>query len=92
LELVFGVVFMVAGGAFGSVERWHAVAEGRAVTAGTVMLTALPVFIGIELPMSFLAYDILSTPRNPIHRALVRILPDRGSGSGKGALQLRKAW
>jgi hypothetical protein len=71
---------------FGSVEWWR-LAEGPVATAGNVMLAALPVFIGIQLLTFFLACAIHRTPRNAIHRALVRTIPGRTSGKGEGGFQ-----
>jgi hypothetical protein len=34
------------------------------------MLAALPVLIGVQLLLAFLAYDMQSQPRSPIHRRL----------------------
>jgi dolichol-phosphate mannosyltransferase len=38
-----------------------------ATPAGTVMLAVVPLIIGVQLILSFLAYDIESVPRRPIH-------------------------
>ena len=38
-----------------------------ATPAGTVMLSALPTLMGMQLILAFLAYDIGSVPRTPRH-------------------------
>ena len=42
--------------------------------AGTVMLSAVPVILGLQLILAFLGYDIASVPRRPAGRR-------RGSGA-----------
>ena len=50
-----------------------------ATTAGTVMLSALPIMLGIQLLLNFLAYDISITPRAAVHTriAQLRVLTTR---------------
>jgi dolichol-phosphate mannosyltransferase len=68
LELVIGVVAIGFGGVFGTI-KWLASSEsGGPATAGTVMLAALPVMLGIQFVLAFFNYDIISTPRDPISR------------------------
>ncbi|MBU6475958.1 MAG: glycosyltransferase family 2 protein, partial [Alphaproteobacteria bacterium] len=70
LELVLGLLFMAFGTVFGLVE-WHAgEASGVTASAGTVMLSALPVILGFQMLLSFLQFDIQSTPRVPVHQIL----------------------
>lgn len=70
LELVLGSV-LVAGGAIFGLAQWRASAgSGVATNAGTVMLAALPVLLGVQLVLGFLAYDMHNAPRHVIHRRL----------------------
>lgn len=41
--------------------------SGIAATPGTVMLAAMPILLGIQMLLSFLAHDVAMTPRSPIH-------------------------
>jgi dolichol-phosphate mannosyltransferase len=41
-----------------------------ATPAGTVMVAALPVLMGVQLILAFLAYDIAAVPRRPIHKTI----------------------
>ncbi|MFL6608241.1 MAG: glycosyltransferase family 2 protein, partial [Pseudomonas sp.] len=41
--------------------------NGVATPAGTVMLSALPMLMGLQLIMAFLGYDIASVPSRPRH-------------------------
>lgn len=70
LELVLGLIFMIFGLTFGG---WHwitAAESGEVASAGTVMLSALPFLIGVQLLLSFLQFDIQSVPRTPLHPGL----------------------
>lgn len=80
IELVIGVIAIGFGIIFGT-SRWVASASlGREATAGTVMLAALPVMLGIQFVLAFFNYDIISTPRYPISRKVVHLpLGDDGS-------------
>jgi hypothetical protein len=42
-----------------------------ATPAGTVMVAALPILMGAQLILAFLAYDIASVPRRPLHKKSV---------------------
>ena len=38
--------------------------------SGTVMLASLPIILGVQFLLAFLAYDIGSQPQNALHRRL----------------------
>lgn len=68
IELPLGLALFVFGASYGG---WHwlaAAREGMVTPAGTVMLSALPVLMGLQLILSFLAYDIASVPQRPRHK------------------------
>jgi dolichol-phosphate mannosyltransferase len=68
IELPLGLLLLLAGGGFG-LAHWISSAQDSAVTpAGTVMLAALPVLMGLQLILAFFSYDIASVPTRPIHR------------------------
>lgn len=68
IELPLGVLLFVAGSVFG-VYRWiFSLKEGVATPAGSVMLAALPILMGVQLILAFLGYDIASVPRRPLHK------------------------
>jgi glycosyltransferase involved in cell wall biosynthesis len=68
VELPLGVALLAWGTVYG-VVHWIASAKAGVATApGTVMLSALPVLMGTQLVLAFLAYDISSVPRRAIHR------------------------
>lgn len=75
MQLVLGLVMSVFGVAFG-LDAWRtSSAQGMETPAGTVMVAALPVFVGLQLLLSFLTQDIQSTPRVPIHKRLSKKRP-----------------
>ena len=47
---------------------WDSVKSGVTATAGTVMLAGLPTILGVQLILSFLAYDVQARPTLPLHR------------------------
>lgn len=65
LELPLGILMLIFGVVYGSIQWGKTLATGVAATAGTVMLSALPVVIGLQLILAFLAHDISSVPRRP---------------------------
>ena len=72
LYLLTGLPLLGFGVVFGT-RRWIEVrAADLTATAGTVMLAALPVILGVVLLLNFLSVDVLMTPREPIHPKLGR--------------------
>jgi glycosyltransferase involved in cell wall biosynthesis len=70
IQLPAGLALMVFGIGFGA---WHWVQSAVSATlasAGTVMLAALPLIVGVQLILSFLAADIASQPRTVQHPLL----------------------
>lgn len=71
VELIAGLVMTLFGTVYG-VQHWiFSVRTQEPATAGTVMLSALPIIVGIQLILNFLAQDISSTPDRPVHRTLI---------------------
>jgi dolichol-phosphate mannosyltransferase len=67
-ELPIGAAFTVFGIWFGLSSVVAANALGRAATAGQVTLSAVGIILGVQLLLSFLAYDIQAEPRIPKQR------------------------
>jgi len=60
---IFGIVY---GG-----YHWIASADlGVATPAGTVMLAAMPLLVGLQLILQFIGYDIASVPKRPLHLSI----------------------
>ncbi len=70
LEIVLGLAFLTFGLAVG-ISQWLEVSRtGVVASSGTVMLAALPVIIGVQLILAFLAYDLQNVPRQVLHKRL----------------------
>ena len=67
IELLLGSVFIGAGSAMGFWFWAESAQTGITSSAGSVMLVALQIIIGLQLILGFLAYDIASVPRRPQH-------------------------
>ena len=68
IELPLGLSMLFFGLIFGSYQWINSTHLGVATPSGTVMLAALPVIIGLQFLLGFLAYDISSVPKRPIHK------------------------
>ena len=72
IQTLFGVLLLCFGLAFGS-EAWVAsAATGMATSAGTIMLAALPIILGMQFLLAAVAYDIQSVPTRTLHLRLTR--------------------
>ncbi|HEX8544856.1 MAG TPA: glycosyltransferase family 2 protein [Pseudomonas sp.] len=66
-ELPIGLMLLLFGSVFG-ISHWIASsASGVATSAGTVMLSALPVLVGTQLILAFIGFDVQSVPKRPFH-------------------------
>ena len=68
IELPVGFLLLLFGFMFGLTQWWRAVNSGVPSPSGTVMLSALPVIIGLQLILAFLGHDISSIPDRTVHR------------------------
>ncbi|MCF2514803.1 glycosyltransferase family 2 protein [Sphingomonas sp. G124] len=66
-----GLLLVALGATYGVTQWIDSLRTGEPATAGTVMLSALPVLVGIQFVLSFLAQDVSSVPDAPIHKRLV---------------------
>jgi dolichol-phosphate mannosyltransferase len=57
---------------YGGVHWFASERDNVATPAGTVMLSALPVLMGMQLILAFLANDIASVPTRPLHKKLAK--------------------
>lgn len=64
-ELPIGIALVTFGGWFGLTSYLAARAAGAATTAGQVTASAVAIILGVQLLLSFLAYDVQSEPRIP---------------------------
>lgn len=68
IELPVGLILFLFGLFFGLTHWWYSVDLGVPSSAGTVMLSALPVIVGLQLILAFLGHDISSVPDRAFHR------------------------
>lgn len=67
IELMIGMLLFFFGAVFGA---WHwgaSVATGVPATAGTVILAAVPIILGMQLLLAFLNFDVGNVPRRTLH-------------------------
>lgn len=70
IELLLGPPLLLFGLGFGA-WQWAASAQSEIpATAGTVMLAALPVIVGLQLLLGWLNFDVAAEPRRPVHPLL----------------------
>lgn len=72
LELVAGVALLLFGLLYGGWHWWQSLASGQTAATGVIMLAAMPVLVGLQLLLAFLAYDIASVPRHALGRMQAR--------------------
>lgn len=84
LQIVLGILSLLFGGILGCIKWAESERTGIPATAGTVMLAALPVLIGVQLLLAFLSYDLQSEPRSVLHRRLGRPARD-GEAEGQSS-------
>ena len=79
IELPLGLGLFFAGAGYGGYHWLDSAQSGVTTPAGTVMLSALPILMGLQLVLAFLGYDIASVPRRPQHKSISkkRILVSR---------------
>lgn len=68
IELPLGCLSMFFGIFFGVYKWIETAGSGVATPAGTVMLSALPIIVGLQLILAFLGHDIGAVPVRPFHR------------------------
>ncbi len=69
IELPVGLALSLFGFVSGAVNWMQAIGGNRPTPAGTVMLSVLPMLLGVQFLLAFLAFDIASVPRRPLSRA-----------------------
>lgn len=77
LELPIGLAMLVSGTAIGLRQWWWSIQTGVPNSAGTVMLAALPIIMGMQFVLAFIGYDIASVPTRPIQKNVIRLRGNR---------------
>jgi len=78
LQFVVGVLFCAFGTAFGAFVWYRNAKAGVLTNVGTVMIAVLPIILGVQFLLAFMAYDIAALPRKAVHAALRRNRLDFG--------------
>ena len=91
IELIIGICFVLFGTIFGAYHWLESIRMQVTASTGTVMLAALPIILGVQLLLSYLAYDIGSTPNMAIHRFLQEVgRPESSNGRELECKELAK--
>lgn len=67
IELPLGLLMMFFGIVFGGYHWIDSARYGLSTPVGTVILAAIPLVMGLQFILAFLAYDISSMPRRVLH-------------------------
>ncbi len=67
IELPLGLLMVIIGSAFGLGHWLQSLQSGVPTSAGTVMLSALPIILGTQFILAFIGHDIQSVPRRALH-------------------------
>ena len=70
IELPLGFVLFLVGASYGGYSWLQSAQSGAVTPAGTVMVAALPILMGMQLVLAFLGFDISSVPRYALHLRL----------------------
>lgn len=70
IELIGGIALILLGAGAGIYFWAEAAASSTTASSGRVMMSALPLIMGFQLILGFLAFDIASVPKRAIHRLL----------------------
>lgn len=87
-ELFIGLTMLLFGTAFGGWHWYLSVATGVAASTGTIMIAVLPIILGFQLLLNFLAYDMANEPKRPLQPArpmpgYYPLLPDAGNSGSR---------
>jgi dolichol-phosphate mannosyltransferase len=66
IELLTGIALIAFGLAFGAASWGQSAQTGVATPVGTIMISVMPILIGVQLLLAFLSYDMSSVPSRPI--------------------------
>lgn len=86
LQLLFGALFLLFGVIYGSFQWVHSVSSGQVASTGTVMIAVLPIILGVQFLLNFLAFDMANEPKIPIQPTfsladMVRLEAQRQGGT-----------
>lgn len=68
IELPIGLILFSFGSIYGCYHWIRSVHLSTPTPAGTIILSAISILIGLQLILAFLSYDISSLPKRPLHK------------------------
>ncbi|UDQ78775.1 glycosyltransferase family 2 protein [Erwinia rhapontici] len=68
IELPIGLIMFTFGVVTGVINWAESIHTGITTTSGTVMLSALPIILGLQLLLAFIGHDVSNTPKRPFHK------------------------
>ena len=68
VELLLGTVLFSAGSLYGALRLWQIIHTGIPATAGTAILSAMGIIVGVQLLLAFIGHDTRRVPTDPIHK------------------------
>jgi glycosyltransferase involved in cell wall biosynthesis len=68
VETIVGAACLAFGTIFGAIKWLQVAAIGQGAPAGTIMLAALPVILGVQFLLAALSFDIANVPREPLQK------------------------
>ena len=68
LELPLGLVLFVFGAVMSLIEWIDSIGSVTAKPAGTIMLAALPLLMGLQLLLAFVGFDMNAVPQKPLNQ------------------------
>lgn len=80
IELPLGLAMIMFGMLYGGYHWIDSARMDVPAHAGTVMLAAMPLLMGLQLILAFVGYDIASVPKRPLHGTFA-LMGDEGEGS-----------
>ena len=69
VQLLAGSAMLLFGVVFGMVHWYDSLASGHIASTGTVMVAVLPIILGFQLLLNFLAFDMANEPKHPLQPA-----------------------
>lgn len=66
IELIVGMAMLLFGVCYGGYHWWQSVVTAATAPTGTIMFAAMPILVGFQLVIAFLAYDFASVPKVPM--------------------------
>ena len=68
IEILAGLMLFTFGSLFGAFHWYQSFVLNTSATTGTIMLSVLPIIIGVQLLLEAISYDVANIPKNPIQR------------------------